>query len=377
VVLLIAAGLLLKSFMRLRGVNLGCATENVLTLNYSLPGKKYDTPEKVNAFNESLLGRVRALPGVLGAGLGGMPPGSGAGSDDIFHIVEHPPVRPGDTLPDAQVRRADPGYFTALQIPLLKGRFFTSQDRGDQQNRAIINRALAGKYFPGEDPVGKHVNIPVYGPLPFEIVGVVGDTLYKVNEPAFPTMYFPVLAGVGGLGQTLVVRTAYEPLSLSVPIQKQFAALDLELPVSDVLTMRQIIGRSLGNQSLSSTLVLTFAVLSLVLASVGLYGVLSYLGTQRRTEIGIRIALGARREQVLGLLLLDGMRPALLGLVLGLGASVGAAQWIRSLLYGTQAVDGWVIAAVSGTLLAVSVLACLIPAWRASRLDPMQALRME
>ena len=377
VVLLIAAGLLLKSFMRLRTVNLGCATDSVLTLNYSLPSKKYDTPEKVNAFNEALLQSVRGLPGVLGAGLGGIAPGAGQGSDDIFRVVEHPPVRPGDVLPDAQVRRADPRYFTGLEIPLLQGRFFTSQDRGDQQNRVIINRALASRYFPGEDPVGKHVIIPVYGPLPFEIVGVVGDTLYKVNEPAFPTMYFPLLAGLRDSVTSLSVRTAADPLTFSTTIQKQIAQLDRELPVSDVLTMQQIIGNSLGNQSFISTLVLAFAVLSLVLASVGLYGVLSYLATQRRTEIGIRIALGAKREQVLRLMLLDGMRPALFGLVLGLGASLGAAQWIRAMLYGAPAVDAWVFGAVSGTMLAVSAVACLVPAWRASRVDPMQALRTE
>jgi putative ABC transport system permease protein len=260
---------------------------------------------------------------------------------------------------------------------LLQGRFFTSQDRGDQQNRVIINRALASRYFPGEDPVGKHVIIPVYGPLPFEIVGVVGDTLYKVNEPAFPTMYFPLLAGLRDSVTSLSVRTAADPLTFSTTIQKQIAQLDRELPVSDVLTMQQIIGNSLGNQSFISTLVLAFAVLSLVLASVGLYGVLSYLATQRRTEIGIRIALGAKREQVLRLMLLDGMRPALFGLVLGLGASLGAAQWIRAMLYGAPAVDAWVFGAVSGTMLAVSAVACLVPAWRASRVDPMQALRTE
>lgn len=377
VVLLIAAGLLLKSFMRLRTTSLGCATDNVLTLNYSLPGKKYDTPEKVNAFNDALLDRVRALPGVLGAGLGLMPPGSGSGADDILHVVEHPPVRPGDTLPDAQVRRADPGYFTALQIPLLSGRFFTTQDRGYQQNRVIINRALASKYFPGENPVGKHVVIPVYGPGAFEIVGVVGDVLYKVNEPPFPTMYFPLLAGLRDSVTYLTVRTATDPLAFSTTIQKQIAALDRELPVSDVLTMQQIIGESLGNQSLSSTLVLAFAVLSLLLASVGLYGVLSYLVMQRMTEIGIRIALGAQREQVLRLVMLDGLRPALLGLLSGLAVSLGAVQWIRSMLYGAQALDPAVFAGVSGTMLLVAALACMVPAWRASRLDPMQALRAE
>jgi putative ABC transport system permease protein len=377
VVLLIAAGLLLKSFMRLRTVPLGCATDNVLTLTISLPQKKYDKPEKVNAFNEALLTRVRALPGVLGAGLGGTPPGAGPGSDDIFRVVEHPPIRPGDELPDAQVRRVDPGYFSAMQIPLITGRFFLSGERGDRADKVIVNHALVEKYFQGENPIGKHLNFPGVGTATYEIVGVVGDTLYKVNEAPFPTAFTPVLVGVSQFGNTLVVRTATDALSYSVPVQKQISALDREQPVDDVLTMQQIVGESLGNQSLSSTLVLAFAVLSLLLASVGLYGVLSYLVTQRRTEIGIRIALGARRDQVLRLMLLDGLRPALLGLALGLAASVGAAQLIRSQLYGAQPIDAAVFALVSGTLLAVAALACLAPAWRASRLDPMQALRTE
>jgi len=386
VVLLIAAGLLLKTFMRLRATGLGCATDNVLTLSYSLPAKKYDKPEKINAFNEEILDRVRSMHGVLAAGLGDRVPGAGPGSDDIFRVVEHPPVPAGQELPDAQVRWADPGYFTAMQIPLQSGRFFTGQDRASldhspdragQANKVIISRGLEEKYFRGENPIGKHLSIPAYGPANLEVVGVVGDTLYRVNEPPMATIYFPILAGVSDYGMSLAVRGDSDPLQFSVPIQKLIATLDPELPVSDVLTMQQIIGESLGNQSFSSTLVLAFAVLSLLLASVGLYGVLSYLVTQRRTEIGIRIALGAKREQVLRLVLLDGLRPALLGLALGLVASVGAAQAIRSLLYAARPLDAGVFAAVSATLLAVAALACLVPAWRASRLDPMQALRTE
>ena len=179
------------------------------------------------------------------------------------------------------------------------------------------------------------------------------------------------------VGFTLAVRTASDPLAFSVPIQKQIAELDPELPVSDVLTMQQIIERSLGNASLSASLVLGFAVLSLVLASVGLYGVLSYLTTQRTGEIGIRMALGAQREEVLRLMLGDGLRPALYGLVLGLAASVGAVRLIQSMLYGTRPLDPAIFAAVAATLLVVAALACLVPAWRASRIDPMQALRTE
>jgi putative ABC transport system permease protein len=377
VVLLIAAGLLLKSFWRLRTTDVGCSAENVLTMSFGLPAKKYDTPGKQNAFNESLVERVGAMPGVRAAALGSTVPGAGWGGDDVFTVPEHPPIAPGALLPDALVRSADPGYFSALQIPLLRGRFFTRDDRAGQPKTIIISRQTAQQYFPGENPVGKHLHIPAHGNADYEVVGVVGDTLYQVGEPAKPTMYFSVLDVDNDMGQTLVVRTAADPLALSVPIQKQIAALDPELPVSDVLTMQQIIGQSLGNASLSASLVLGFAVLSLMLASVGLYGVLSYLTTQRTPEIGIRIALGAQRTQVLRLMLLDGLRPALFGLALGLAASAAIVRLMRAMLYETQPLDPVVFAAVGLTLLVVPALACLAPAWRASRLDPMQALRTE
>lgn len=377
VVLLIAAGLLLKSFWRLRTADVGCVTDNVLTMGYSLPTKKYDSPEKVNAFNETLLERVRSMPGVRAAALGSILPGAGYGGDDSFTIPEHPPIAAGAALPAALYCRADPGYFHALQIPLLSGRFFTNEDRADHPKTILISHQLQRQYFPDENPLGKHLHVGAMGNDDYEIVGVVADTLHQVGQPSEATMYFPVLNGESDRGLTLAVRTASDPLSFSVPIQKQIAALDPELPVSDVLTMDQIIAQSLGNASLSATLVLAFAVLSLMLASVGLYGVLSYLTTQRTGEIGVRIALGAQREQVLRLMLGDGLRPALYGLVLGLAASAGAVRLIQSMLYGTRSLDPAIFAAVAATLLVVAVFACLVPAWRASRIDPIQALRTE
>ncbi|MFZ0745838.1 MAG: ABC transporter permease [Terracidiphilus sp.] len=377
VVLLIAAGLLLKSFVRLRTADLGCATDNVLTLGYSLPAQKYDKPEKVNALNETLLERLRAMPGVRAVALGSVLPGDSWGGDDIFTIPEHPPLKPGADLPDALTRSADPGYFSALQIPLVQGRFFTGQDRLDRADKVIVSRQLAREYFPGENPIGRHIRVPAHGKGDYEVVGVVGDTLWQVGQPVKATMYFPLLAGSNDMGMALAVRTVSDPLAMSIPIQKQIAELDPELPVSDVLTMQQIIGQSVGNQSFSATLVLAFAVLSLVLASVGLYGVLSYLMTQRMTEIGIRIALGAQREQVLRLMLADGLRPAVLGLIFGLVASAAAVRLIQSMLFETRPLDPAVFAAVTATLLLVAAAACIVPAWRASRLDPMQALRME
>jgi putative ABC transport system permease protein len=222
-----------------------------------------------------------------------------------------------------------------------------------------------------------HLRVPAYAKGDFEIVGVVADTVWHVGAPIRPMMYFPLTSGNVDMGMYLAVRTATDPLAMSLPVQKQIAALDPELPVTDVMTMQQVIGDSVDSTSLSATLVLAFAVLSLALASVGLYGVLSYLMTQRMTEIGIRIAMGAQRQQVLKMMLADGLRPAVIGLVCGLVVSGAAVRLIQSMLYETRALDPAIYIAVTATLLAVAVLACLVPAWRASRLNPMQALRTE
>lgn len=379
VVLLVSAGLLLKSFVRLRSTDVGCVTDNVLTMSYSLPKEKYDKPEKVNAFNESLLTRLRVLPGVRAVALGSTLPGNSWGGDDVFTVSEHPPINPGAELPDALNRLADPGYFTALEIPLLQGRFFTMADHDDHANKVIISNQLARQYFPGESPIGRHLVVSSRDTAGYEIVGVVGDTLWQVGQPTKATMHFPLFSGnfKNSFGFSLAVRTVSNPLAMSVPVQKQIAELDPQLPVSDVLTLDQVIGGSIGNASFSATLVLAFAALSLLLASVGLYGVLSYLMTQRMTELGIRIALGARREQVLRLALVDGLRPAIFGLASGLAASAAAVRLIQSMLYKTKPLDPAVFAVVAVTLLTVAAVACLVPAWRASRLDPMKALRTE
>jgi predicted permease len=381
VVLLVAAGLLLKSFLRLRSADVGCVTENMLTLQYSLPEKKYDTPEKVNAFNEALLARVRTIPGVRAAALGNTLPGAGYWGDFVFRVKEYPPLKPGEDPPDALMRWADPGFFSALGIPLVSGRFFTSDERSARSYKVIVSRQLVRQYFPGDNPIGKHLHVPAHfhagapDDVDYEIVGVVGDTLYQVGKEPKPTMYFPILEG--WTNSMLAVHTASEPLQFSVPVQKQIASLDPGLPVSDVRTMDQVIGESLVNARLSAGLVLAFAILSLLLASVGLYGVLSYLTTQRTSELGIRMALGAQRDQLLQLMMIDGLRPALFGLGLGLAASFAATRIFQSMLFGTKPLDPVVLGGVIATLLAVAVLACLAPAWRASRLDPMQALRTE
>jgi putative ABC transport system permease protein len=377
VVLLIGAGLLLKTFWRLWRTDVGCTTENVLTMGYSLPQRDYDSPAKVNAFNERLLESVRAMPGVRAAALGSVVPGAGSGGDDRFTINEHPPLSPGTALPDALYRRVSPEYFRTLQIPLSNGRFFTTDDRAGRPRTIIISRQLARQYFPGEDPLGKHLHVVAAGNADYRVVGIVADTLDQVGQPSKPTMYFPVLDGENDVQLTLLVRTASAASTYSVPVQRKIAKLDPALPVTDAYTMRQIIDRSLGSVSLSASLVLTFALLSLLLASVGLYGVLSYLAIQRTGEIGVRLALGAQREQVARLMVGDGMRPALYGLALGLAASVGVVRLMQSMLYGTRPLDPTIFVSVAATLLGVATLACLVPAWRASRIDPMEALRTE
>lgn len=377
VVLLIGAGLLVKTFWRLWSTDVGCATENVLTMGYSLPQRVYDSPAKVNAFNERLLESVRAIPGVRAAALGSVLPGAGSGGDDSFTIKEHPPLSPGTALPDALYRRVSPEYFRTLQIPLWSGRFFTTDDRAGRPRTIIISRQLARQYFPDEDPLGKHLHVVAAGNADYRIIGIVADTLDHVGQPSKPTMYFPVLDGENDVQLTLVVRTASDSLTYSLPVQREIAKLDPALPVTDVYTMRQIIDRSLGSASLSASLVLAFALLSLLLASVGLYGVLSYLTIQRTGEIGVRLALGAQREQVARLMVGDGMRPALYGLALGLAASVGAVRLMQSMLYGTRPLDPVIFVSVAATLLGVAALACLVPAWRASKIDPIEALRTE
>ncbi|MGC2742562.1 MAG: ABC transporter permease [Candidatus Angelobacter sp.] len=380
VVLLISAGLLFRSFIHLRTSDLGCLTDNVLTVQYGLPEKKYDTAEKVLAFHEALMARVRSLPGVQAAGLISKAPGAGYGGDNVFTIPEHPAQGPSLEL-DALVRKADPGYFSTLEIPLLSGRVFNDQDKLGRTHHVMISKKFADQFFHGEDPVGKHVKIAFSGNTPeiYEIIGVVGDTIHDVGQPIKATIYRSILNGDPMLDSvaTIVVRAVVEPLSLALPVQRQISALDPEMPSYKVRTMQQIVGEATATQSFSASLVLGFALLSLMLAAVGLYGVLSYLVTQRVSEIGIRMALGAQRGAVLRLVLVDGMRPVLVGLVIGIFGGAGAGMLIKSILYGTRPLDPLVFASMIGSLVLTAAIASAIPALRACRIEPTQALRTE
>ncbi len=380
VVLLVGAGLFLRSYQKLRAVDVGVPTANVLTMSISLPDAGYKDPAKKAAFFEQLLEQVRALPGVHAAAVGSILPGQGHGSDDAFTVRENPPLAPGAWI-DAKVRFVDPGYFKALGIPILAGRSFLPDERVGRNRYAVVSESLVQKFMNGKDPLGKHVddlnNAPEGDKNPSnEIVGVVGDVRYQPDLPPMPTIYYPLYGGLHN-DIVLAVRTDSDPLNMALPVQKVVAKLDSNLPVADILTLDEIIGKSALDASFNATLLIVFAALSLILAAVGLFGVLSYIVAQRTGEIGVRIALGAPREQVLRLMLADGLRPAVVGLVLGLLASAALTRLVRSLLYGTQPLDPLVYVLVTLALLIVAVIACLVPAWRASRLDPMQALRTE
>ena len=376
VVLLVGAGLLLKSYAKLRSTDLGCITQNVLTMSFDLPQARYTQfTQRVNFF-ETLLARVRSLPGVAAAGLVyPVVPGDGPGGDHGFTILEHPPLPLGKGT-NAIKRNVDPGYFSAIGIPLLRGRTFAEDQRPGHATEAVISESFARKFFPGENPVGRHIR-DTYTSRTYEIVGIVGDTKFEVGEPVQPMMYFALYADENMNGAALVVRSKREVMQFALPVQQIFQQMDRDLPLLNILTMDQVIGRNIMDQSFNAALLFIFAVLSLTLAAVGLFGVLSYIVAQRTTEIGIRIALGAQREQVMRLMLGDGLRPTLVGLTLGLLASAALTRLIRSMLYGTSPLDLWVFVLVAVTLLCVATAACAVPAWRASRLDPMQALRTE
>ena len=380
VVLLVGAGLFLRSFQRLRAVDIGVPTRNVLHMSINLPDAAYKEGAKKVAFMEQLIERVSALPGVRAVGLSNCLPGQGHCQDDAFTIPEIPPPPKGQWL-DANVRFVDPGYFKAIQIPLLRGRYFSPDERLTRRRYVIVSQSFVRQFLPSGEALGKHVDDLNNGELgeksvSNEIVGVVGDVREVASREPRPTIYYPLYGGLRG-DLELAVRTAGDPLSMALPVQRVVAQLDPALPVADVLSLDQIIGKDTAAASFDAMLLLVFATLSLVLAAVGLFGVLSFIVAQRQSEIGIRIALGAQREDVMRLMLVDGLRPAIIGLVLGLVASTAATRLIGSLLYGTQPLDPIVYVLVTLALLAVASLACLVPAWRASRLDPMQALRTE
>jgi putative ABC transport system permease protein len=378
VVLLIGAGLLLRSFARMQQIDTGFNAHNVLTMRVTLPGQRYSAPGATTRFFEDTVRRVRALPGVESAGTVSFLPFSELGAATGFTIEGRPLPPPGQGYV-TDVRVCDQGYFDSMHIVLRRGRWFTDREMHEQSDVVIVNEALARQYFPNQDPIGQRVVIAMTAsPMPSEIVGVVADVRYAdlTSSTTRPMSYWPH-PQLPYPGMTLTVRAAADPLGLAPAIAREIQSLDKDQPVADVRTMDQWMSRALSRERFSSTLLAVFAGLALLLASIGIYGVMSYAVSQRQSEIGVRLALGAEPGRVRQMILGAGLKLVTAGLTIGLGAGLLLSRALTGLLYQTPLADPATLASVTLLLAAVATLAIYLPARRASRLNPIVALRAE
>jgi putative ABC transport system permease protein len=373
--LLVGAGLLIRSFYRLQQVNPGFNIKNGLAVNLSLPGKKYPQADQLTAFYNQLIEKVSALPGVVSVGATQSMP---IQSDYLlgFNIQGRPPAQPGEDK-STNYYAVTPDYFKAMGIPLVRGRVFTDQDRKDTRRVAIVNQEMARRYFPDEDPIGKAINV-TNGPETFrEIVGVVGDVKqYGLSQPSTLQTYEPYSQNPFS-GMTLIVRTESNPTALTSAIRSQVLAIDKDQPIARARSLEQLVYESVARQRFAMLLLGTFGAVALVLAAVGLYGVMSYSVTQRTHELGIRMALGARTGDVLRLVVGQGMTLALVGVGIGLAGAFALTRLMASLLFSIGATDPLTFAGIAVLLTGVALGACLVPARRAIKVDPMIALRYE
>jgi len=375
--LLIGSGLMIKSLMRLQSVDPGFDADNLLTVSVSLPRAKYaEAPKKIEFFQQ-LLARVRQLPGVGAAGAASAPPFTGAGAATGFLIEGQPPLTSAEK-PTTDVRVVDQDYFRTMKIPLIKGRTFTDREETQSTHVVIISEALARQHFPNQDPLGKRITVDMKDENdPCEIVGVVGDVKWKgLDLETRPMVYWPHSELVYG-SLVLVVRSNGDPGSMAAAIQREVRALDRDQPVSDVRTMNQLLADSISRSRFATLLLGIFAVVALLLASLGIYGVMSYAVTQRTNEIGIRIALGATRNNVVLLVLRRGMFLATSGVAIGVVGSLALTRLLAGLLFGVSVTDPSTFGLVPVLLLAIAFLAIYLPARRATRVDPLVALRYE
>jgi putative ABC transport system permease protein len=374
-VLLTGAGLMMKSFVHLLDVNPGFDPSHTLTLGISLWGPKADDAPAA-AFYQQVVERVRALPGVESAGaVSQLPLG---GNLDMYGLHVEGKMNPNpEKDPSGDRYSISPGYLRAMRIPLISGREIEEQDRAGAPLVALVNESAARQFWPGEDPIGRRLKMgDTKGPWR-TVVGVVGDVLHKsLDAPHTLQIYLPH-AQFTDSDMLLVVRTSLEPSSLAATVRGAIAGIDPQAPITNLATMEEVVSASVAQQRFGVLLFGLFAAIALLLAAVGMYGVISYGVAQRTHEIGIRMALGARRSDVMRLIVEEGMKPALVGAVVGLAAAIGLTRLLASLLYGVTPTDPVVFASVSALLVGVALLACYIPARRAVRVHPMIALRYE
>jgi putative ABC transport system permease protein len=376
-VLLVGAGLMIRSFSRLQSVDPGFDPHGLLTMRIQLPGAKYKENTQRVAFFREAVERMRSLPGVRAAGVVSFLPFASVGARTDFAVEGRPEALPGQE-PGTDVRVTDENYFAAMNIPVLRGRTFTTQEATEDRKVVVINEAMARKYFPNEDPIGKRLIVQMKAePEPTEIIGIVRDAKYdKLEGETYPMVYWthPQLAYTT---MTLVVRTAGNPTALAAAAQREIQAIDKDQPIADVRTMEAWVDESVSRARFGTMLLAVFAGVALVLAAVGIYGVMSYSVTQRTHELGIRIALGAQTKDVLRLVVGQGMTLIVIGVVVGLAASFALTRVMSSMLYSVSATDPMTFVGISALLAFIALLACYIPARRATRVDPMVALRYE
>ncbi|HEY2569136.1 MAG TPA: ABC transporter permease [Candidatus Udaeobacter sp.] len=383
--LLLGAGLTLKSFRNAQNASLGFNPENILVADVLLPKARYDTDEKVVRFNDQLIQRIRSLPGVEAAALGMNIPFDNNEWDSSFHLTGTPPYPPGER-PEAEINFVTPDYFRLMGMPLLSGRGFNEDDRAGRPRSVIIDETLARKYFPGKDPIGQQIDdnqSDQKNPPPLTIVGVVPRTRNEaagednVDQYHWPQMTFAADQVPSRSNMLLVRVKSGDPLALVPSIKRELHGLDPDLAFAGISTMETNVAKSLGARRMMTSLLSEFAVIALLLASVGLYGVMALTVTQRTRELGVRLALGAQRADVFRLVLSQGMLLVLIGLTIGLLGAIGAGRGLQSVLYG---VGGFDVSALSFALCAlalVALIACWLPARRATRVDPIVALRAE
>jgi len=379
-VLLVGAGLLVRSFQGLLSVNEGYTPETLLTMNMNLPATQYSkAPERLN-FHEQVQQRLAAIPGVRGSALVTHVPyseGGGIGTDN-FSIEGRPLTRRGDSR-EAIVETASPNYFNMMNIGLRDGRVLTDQDGADTARVAVVSASLVRRYFDGENPLGKHIKVgKADSDAPWmTVVGVVNDLHYSwVNKEDVPTLYRPYRQSPP-VFTTLVLRTNGDPMKLVSAARAQIAALDPNLPMYDIKPMDKVITESIVGIAYVATMMAVLGVIALVLASVGLFGVMSYSVSERTHEIGIRMSQGAQTGDILSLVLRGGILMTALGLVIGLPVAFLLARTMSALLFNVQAADPISFIVLPLTLVAVAVVACYLPARRAAQMDPLQALRHE
>ena len=379
VILLASAGLLMKSFLRLQKVPSGFDPTKVVTARVALPETNYGKPEQAAEFYKKLLDRVSALPGVQSAGAAWWIPLSGSDIGFTFNIEERPV--PTAQQPVAQVNVVTPNYFQTVRVPIRQGRAFTEHDERTAPPVAIVSEGFAEHFFPGENPIGKRIipngSVDPGKPPVREIVGVVADMhLISLREAPKPQIYVPHQQ-FAIQSMSIFVRTPLDPQTVTAALRRTFNEIDKEIPVYRVRALPEYVSESVAQPRLNAMLVGLFALIALLLAAAGIFGVMSYSVTQRTQEIGIRLALGAQRYDVLRLIVLQGMRFVVAGLVLGLIGVFACTRLLQSLLFGIGATDLRTMLVVSAILSVVAFLACLLPARRATLVDPVKALRAE